>query len=185
MEQLTDEQLIARYLKGDEVSLEVLIKRYLPSIYAFSKRYTGDPDKAADIAQETFVKAWRTLKTFDQGRSFQAWIFTIAKNTALDWLRKKEELPFSSFETEEGGNFLEHIADSLPLPSAVLDQKMTAGKIDAALRELPERYQAVVLMHDQDDLTFREIAVRMKKPLNTVKSRYRRALVLVKSHFSD
>ena len=185
MEKLTDEQLIARYLKGDEIALEVLIKRYLPLLYAFSKRYTGDPDRAADIAQETFIKAWRTIKTFDQKKSFHAWIFTIAKNTALDWIRKKEALPFSSFEQETREGLLENIADPLPLPSAALDQKMMAGKIDVMLRELPEHYHSVVSMREKDGLTFREIATKLGKPLNTVKSHYRRAIALIKSRFSE
>ncbi|MCX6813734.1 MAG: sigma-70 family RNA polymerase sigma factor [Candidatus Azambacteria bacterium] len=95
MKNFTDEQLVKNYFKGDEKSLEELIRRYLPLIYNFSRRYAGDPDNAADITQEVFVKVWKNLKKFNTSKNFRVWLFTIAKNTALDWLKKKNALPFS------------------------------------------------------------------------------------------
>src|SRR3989344_2340755 len=95
MNNFTDEKLVQMYLRGGEKALEELVRRYLPLIYSFSRRYSGNTDNASDIVQEVFIKAWKNLKIFDQNKSFKTWIFTIAKNTALDWLKKKNAVPFS------------------------------------------------------------------------------------------
>ncbi len=183
LENLKDEELILLSRKGDETALEVLIKRYLPLIYGFSRRYTGDTDKAADIAQETFIKVWRNLKKFDRTKQFKPWLYAIAKNTALDWLKKRGALPFSSLATrEENENPILEVADSLALPDATLDIKMAAEKVNAAANSLPEHYQAVITMRNKEYLTFKEIAKKLKKPLNTVKSHYWRAIHLLRSY---
>ncbi len=181
MTNLNDEQLVVRYLAGDESAFETLVERYLPLVYGLSRQYSGDEDKAADIAQEIFIKVWRHIKKFDPARSFRSWLFIIAKNTALDWLKKKEELPFSSFETEDGQNDLwGSIVDPRPSPSAAADNKILAEKISEHFIELPEQYRSVISMRFNEGLTFKEISEKLKKPLNTVKSHYRRALQLLK-----
>ncbi len=70
-----DEKLIADYLAGDEQSLELLIKQYLKPIYSFVSRYVGNGQEAEDITQEVFVRVWRSLKKFDQTKSFKTWVF--------------------------------------------------------------------------------------------------------------
>jgi RNA polymerase sigma-70 factor (ECF subfamily) len=99
MENLGDLKLIKQYLAGDEKSLDVLVKRYLKIIYGYSYRNVGNSADAEDITQETFLKVWKNIKKFDQSKSFKSWIFTIAKNTSIDYLRKKKSVPFSRFET--------------------------------------------------------------------------------------
>ena len=84
-----EEQLVRDYLKGDENSLEILIGQYLKPIYSFIYRYVGNASEAEDITQEVFVRVWKNLKKFDQNKKFKTWIFGIAKNASIDWLRKK------------------------------------------------------------------------------------------------
>ena len=84
------EQLIANYLKGDQESLEILVRQYLKVIYSFVFRYVGNAEDAEDITQEVFVRVWRNLKRFNQEQSFKTWLFAIAKNAALDFLKKKK-----------------------------------------------------------------------------------------------
>ena len=91
----SDEQLVWDYLKSDEKSLELLIRRYLKPIYSFVYRYVGKAHDADDVTQDVFVKVWRNLKKFDREKSFKTWIFAIAKNTAFDHLKKKKAIPFS------------------------------------------------------------------------------------------
>ena len=173
----TDEQLVARYLKKDEKALEELVKRYVPLIFGFLKRYTGNPDNASDIAQEVFVKVWKNLKNFDRSKSFKTWIFTIAKRTAIDELRKQKALPFSVLQ-EEG--FADSLADESP---SILDQifsQQQSRELAVAVAKLPTHYRSVIRLYSNDDLNFREIASKLKEPLNTVKSRYRRGLSLLK-----
>src|SRR3989344_2314066 len=130
----SDHELISNYLNGDQESLEVLIRGYLKPIYSFVYGYAGNSQNAEDIAQETFVKAWRNLKKFDQGKSFKTWIFQIAKNTAIDFFKKKKAIPFSEFENEDGENTItETLADPSPLPNELLEKAGMAQALTSAL----------------------------------------------------
>ncbi|MFA5188790.1 MAG: sigma-70 family RNA polymerase sigma factor [Patescibacteria group bacterium] len=182
MNNLSDEQLVHNYLKHkDEKSLEILVARYLKPIYGFVYRYTNLLNEAEDITQEVFVKVWRNLKKFDQKRSFKTWLFQIAKNTAIDFLRQKKNIFFSAFETEDGENpLLNTIVDQNPLPMEIFDQKNLAEKLSAAIDLLSEKYRQVIHLRYNNQFTFREIAETLNEPLDTVKSRHRRALIALK-----
>src|SRR6266576_2291365 len=92
----SDEELIADYLRGDEAAFGVSTGRHLSGVYSFALRLVGDSAAAEDIAQETFVKAWRSLKKYDSKTSrFKTWVLRIARNTAIDFLRKKKNIPIS------------------------------------------------------------------------------------------
>ncbi len=180
MENITDEQLVKQYLNNNELALEELIKRYLPLIFGFAKRYTGNDETASDITQETFVKVWKNIKNFDSTKSFKTWIFTIAKRTAIDELRKKKTIPFSALDNDRANSFINSIADeSLPLFSQIL-LKQESKELVFAIEKLPLNYRSVVNMRLKDNLKFREIASALKEPLNTIKSRYNRGLSLLK-----
>lgn len=178
MEIISDEKLIFSYIQGEGKAFEELLGRYLPLVYGFARKYTGNPDTAADIAQETFVKVWKNIRKFKHTEKFRPWLFTIAKNTALDWLRKREDLSLSVFEDEETGEI--KFASKERNPGVLMDINNKAAKARNILAGLPQNYKAVVEMHDEEELTFREIAETLKEPLNTVKSRYRRAILLVR-----
>ncbi len=176
MKNFTDEQLVKNYLKGDEKSLEELVRRYLPLIYNFSRRYSGDPDNASDIAQEVFVKVWKNLRKFDTSKNFRAWLFTIAKNTALDWFKKKDALPLS---------LAENIIDTKLAP--IIDEiykKSLLNNLQLAIEKLPPKYSSIINLYHTKGLNFREIADFLKEPINTVKSRYRRGLISLKKKLS-
>jgi len=178
MKNFTDEQLVKNYLKGDEKSLEELVRRYLPLIYNFSRRYSGDADNASDIAQEVFVKVWKNLKKFDTAKNFRVWLFTIAKNTALDWLKKKNALPSSLLnENEEGENLAENFVDEIY-------KKSLSQNLSLAIEKLPPKYSSIINLYHIKGLNFREIADFLRESINTVKSRYRRGLILLKKKLS-
>lgn len=177
----TDKQLIINYLAGDEKSLEVLIKRYLKPIYSFVYRYVGSEQEAEDITQEVFVKVWRNLKKFDQNKKFKTWIFSIAKNTSIDCLKKKKTISFSNFENEEGENVLiETLADPAPLPNEIFERASIAEMLNSVMQQLSPKYRMVLFLRYNDHFNFREIAEALDEPINTIKSRHRRALILLK-----
>jgi len=182
MNNLSDEQLVHDYLKHkDGKSLEILIGRYLKPIYGFVYKYTNLLNEAEDITQEVFVKVWRNLKKFDQKKSFKTWIFQIAKNTAIDFLRQKKNIPFSAFETEDGENPLANsLIDQNPLPAEIFDQQNLAENLTAAIGKLSEKYRQVLHLHYNNQFTFQEIAETLDEPIDTVKSRHRRALIALK-----
>ncbi len=181
----SEAQLIAKYFAGDEKSLEILIKSYLKPIYNFVYRYVGNEQDAEDITQEVFIKVWRNLKKFDQGKSFKTWIFSIAKNASIDWLRKKKAIPFSNFEDEEKENLLTNtLVDSTPLPNEILERINITERLNVAMGQLIPKYCMVLSLRYNNHFTFREIAEILREPLNTIKSRHRRALIQLRKLLS-
>jgi len=183
---IKDNQLIEQYLRGDEKALEFLIDRYLKSIYNFVYRYLGDADEAQEISQEVFVRLWRNVKTFDLSRNFKPWIFSIAKNACLDWLKKKKALRFSDFDKDDGTNtIVDTLVDPDPLPDEVLERVDLKEILSDALNELSPPYRAVLVLHYQEQLTFREIAEAFNEPIDTIKSRHRRGLIKLRELLVD
>lgn len=177
----SDNQLVAAYLKGDEESLEDLIKRYIKPIYSFAYRYIGNAHDAEDITQEVFLKFWRNLKKFDRGKNFKTWIFAIAKNSCIDFLKKKKTISFSVFENEKGENgLIDVLIDPHPLPQELLEKDDIAQVLTSAMDNLSPKYRMVLFLRYNDHFTFREIAESLDEPLNTVKSKHRRALIMLK-----
>lgn len=175
MQEQNDIKLIKEYLKGDEKSLEILIEKYLKSIYSFSYKNVGNQADAEDITQEVFVKVWKNIRKFDQNKSFKPWIFQIAKNTSIDFLRKKKTIPFSRFENEKGQNFL---IDNLEAVSSNFINIFSDRKIlAAAMENLTQKEQKIIALRHNDGLSFREIADIFEESINTIKSRYRRTLI--------
>lgn len=178
--------MIEKYLTGDEKSLEVLFGRYLKPIFSFSYRYVGSGQEAEDIAQEVFVKIWRNLKKFDQQKSFKTWIFSIAKNTAIDFLKKKKAMPFSEFDTEDGGNLItDTLADPSPLPQELLERAGVAQMLNSAMEKLSPKYRMVLFLRYNDHFNFREISESLGEPLHTITSRHRRALIKLKEILTE
>ena len=171
-----DNELVIDYRNGDRKAIEVLVKRYLPSIYNFVRRFVGE-EYADDVAQETFVKVWKHINRFDEKRNFKVWLFTIARHVSIDWTRKKKLTPFSVFEDEDGTFDVE---DASPLAMEIFQRKETAVALDKLLDELPLDRKTIILLHDSEMLPFAEIAEIVEKPMNTVKSQYRRAIMVLR-----
>jgi RNA polymerase sigma-70 factor (ECF subfamily) len=178
---LTDSELIKRYLSGDEKSLEILVKRYLNPLYVFLYRYVGNKEDAENITQDSFVKTWRNLKKFDRSKSFKTWLFSIAKNTATDFLRKKKNISFSGFEKEDG---VDNFIDPAPLPQEIFERKELNKILNSAIKKLSLDNQTVLFLRYNDHFTFKEISDILGEPVNTVKSRHRRALILLRNLIS-
>jgi len=182
MENYSDEQLVVKYLKGEKKTLDVLIKRYLQSIYSFCFRFIGNNQEAAeDITQDVFVKVWRNLKKFNKNKKFKTWIFTIAKNTCLDWLKKKRLILFSELNDDDSDNFfMENIPDDKPLPDELLERKDIADILEKAINSLSFKYRLVLWLHYNDHFTFQEIADILGESINTIKTRHWRGVARLK-----
>ncbi len=177
----TDLQLIEEsiYLTQGRASFNVLVERHAKSVYFFIFRLVGNKDDSEDITQETFIKAWQKLSKFDTDLNFKTWLFSIARNTAIDKLRKKKSINFSSLDTEsdeENFDFEASLVDKEPLPDEVFLQKESEENLKKALAQLSDNQRLIIHLHISEDLTFEEIAEIIDRPMNTVKSQYGRSL---------
>lgn len=178
---MDDLELIKNYLQGEEESFEVLLKRHLNGVYSFIYKFVNNSSEAEDLTQEVFLKAWKNLSNFDvQKASFKTWLYAIAKNSAFDWLRKKRDISFSDFlrEDEDGQSFFEiNLNDRTPIE---IEKRIFIGEL---LAKLDDDEKQILLMKHQENLSFSEIALFFKKSVNTIKSRYQRALAKLRKNF--
>ena len=141
---------------------------------------------AEDLSQEVFVRVWKQLHSFDHARPFHPWLFTITKNIALDFLKKKKAVPLSAIADEETQQwFLDGLIDPNPTPKELAEQKELALELETYLKKLSLKDQTIVSLHHLKERTFKEIATLLQEPLDTVKSRYRRALISLKKSAKD
>jgi len=178
MELFTDEQLARQYADGSDQALEVLIQRYLPLVYGFVMRAIGDAPQAEDLTQEIFLKVWRGIKKYDPDKSFKTWIFTIARRTLIDYFRKKKIATVSVVESDDGNSdIFETIASDEPTALERLEKQELEKELEEYLLKLSPEDRMLLLLYHGERITFAEIAAINQEPLDTVKSRHRRALI--------
>ena len=180
-----DKELIANYLNGQDEILPYLINRHLKSVYRFVFGLVQDESVAEDLTQDVFIKVWRKLKSFNSKYSFKTWLFTIARNTTTDYLRKRKEFVFSDFDDKDDSNvILDTLADDALLADEVFAQAQDLDKLSKVLGEMPSLYKEVLILKYSNDLTLEEISTILKRPIETVKSQHRRGLLHLKELFS-
>lgn len=181
IEKLEDIELIKKAQSGNQQALNFLIQRYLSDVFNFSLRYMQNSFDAEDATQETFVKLWKNLEKFDINRNFKNWILEITKNTCLDMLKKKRIIPFSAFETEDGNNVLtDNLASKDITPLELIERSSLKNTLQRLTKKLSPIYQNILSMYYDQELNFREISEELNEPINTVKSRHRRALLMLR-----
>lgn len=181
--------LIATATDGDEVALTALIQRHVDMAYRIALRITGGRDDAEDAVAQAFVNAWSVLGSFREGGSFRAWLGRIVRNTAIDVVRKRRDMPFSAFapETHDGEEHPEPfvVVDDAPSPEEEAIRNEAHKKAHSLLAALSQDDRELMYLHHSEELTFREIGEVLNVPLHTIKSRYRRALLRLKKHDTE
>ena len=174
-----DAKLIGAFIGGDGESFAALVDRHMPMVYKFAYRYTGNADATNDIAQDVFIKVWKNIKKFDQTKNFRTWLLTITKNTALDVVKKKKAVLFSKIEEGEADldAFLAPYVEGEDLPDEIFSKKQTKAELEHMLEELSPAHRTVLLLRYTEHLKFREIAKELEEPIDTIKSKHRRALI--------
>jgi RNA polymerase sigma-70 factor, ECF subfamily len=181
-QEYSDEEIISQWKDGNQEAFKELIERYTSSLYNFIIRFVGQ-ENTPDLVQEIFIKIWKKISSFDISKaSFKTWIFTVAKNTIVDFLRKKKSIPFSDFENENK-DFSENIKSEEILPDETLQKIQDSELLNKLLDKLPENYKTVLILHYQEEMTFDEIGKILEKPLNTVKSYHQRAIMNLRKMF--
>ncbi len=177
----TDEQLIAAYIEGEVGAFPIALGRHLDGLYRYALRLTGNREIAEDIVQDTTIKAWKRLETFKQGERWSPWLYRIARNSAIDHLRKRRMNVFSDYEREDGENALtEGLSDDGPMPDLPSMREEDKKVLENALLELPLIYREVLHLYYDEDMTLAECAKTLERPLETVKSQHRRAILALR-----
>jgi RNA polymerase sigma-70 factor (ECF subfamily) len=173
-------------MEGNETSMETLLDRYINRVYSYTYSLTKKAEEAEDITQETFLKVWKNLRKYSADYSFKTWIFTIARNTAYDYLRRKHDISFSNMDNSSTTNtFEESILDPEPLADEIYEmaEKDSSSKalLNSVLSEISVDQRTAIILHDCEDMTFAEIAIVTGKSMDTVKSHYRRGIAILRT----
>ena len=181
----TDEELVARSIRGDADSFNELILRWERPIYALAYRTIGREEDARDVCQETFLRAFRGLSGFRGQAKFSSWLYRIALNLCRDWVRRERRArlvqPPEDVDLVELASAAE---PSEPIEDLVA-RKDLARLVERAMERLPEEQRAAIVLKEYHGLTFREIADIVGCPLSTVKTRLYQGLSVLRRELAD
>lgn len=176
MSEITDEQLVAKAQAGDQRAFELLVRKYQYKIVQLVSRLVGEAD-APDVAQETFIRAWRALNGFRGQSAFYTWLYRIGINTAKNSLVSRNRRPADQdidvADAEQYGH-TEHLSD-IATPEAELLTDEIRDKVNEAIAKLPPDLRQAITLRELDGLSYEEIAQVMDCPIGTVRSRIFRA----------
>lgn len=177
-----DRALVQRCLKNDQKAFAELLSRYRRPVYGIIRKMIPNDEEAMDLAQETFIRAFRKLDTFDQNRSFPNWLFRIATNLTIDFHRKRKLATVSLVQTDKDGEDERQVdlQDAAPNPGETFSVGERRRRLAEVIEGLPPGYRAVVVLRYQEDRSYDEIAEILEVPLGTVKARIHRAHRLLK-----
>ena len=169
--------IVRKVLQGDANAFEKLVTEYERAVYAIAQRMTGNAEDAADMTQETFIKAYNSLSSFRGDSKFSVWLYRIANNVCLDFLRSRSRRPTVSLSTEDddGEETQLDIADESQSPELLLESALTRDAVRRGLDSLPPDYKQILLLREIQGLSYEEIAAALGIESGTVKSRIFRA----------
>jgi len=173
--------LVRRCVSGDAAAWQEIVQQYHRRIYNICYRFSGSSDDAADLAQEVFIKMYRTLSTFDTTRaSFMTWVTTVTRNLLVDHFRKgkydrvTDSLDATPGNQEDGLTIAEQLEDRGASPEARMRSQETKKLVHEALRRLSPELREAVILRDLQDMDYKDIAKVLSVPEGTVKSRINR-----------
>ncbi len=172
-----DAELVAQTLAGSADAFRRLVERYQRPVLSLIARMVGDLSLAEDLAQEVFVKAYRKLGTFDLQRKLSSWLFKIAHNTTVDYLRRSrpETVPLEITAGEGEDSWDVHPADESASPDRRAESSESIARLEAALRRLKPSYREILLLRFREGLAYHEIAEVTGLAMGTVKVQLHRA----------
>ena len=180
--------LVKRARKGDLAAYDELVRRYQERIYATVYHMTANHEDANDLAQEAFIKAFQALKSFKGGSSFYTWVYRIAVNKTINFLKQRKNrtqmsLDDLDFNAEHDPDFVALISEKTPRREVSLAELQE--KLNAAMQKLSESHRMVVVLHDVQGLSHEEAAKIMDCNVGTVRSRLFYARQQLQAYLSD
>jgi RNA polymerase sigma-70 factor (ECF subfamily) len=180
-----DQILVERSLQGEQQAFEQLVERYQKSVYNLAYRMTGRREDAESLTQETFLRAYAKLETFQADRRFSPWLFRIASNLCINWKNRQErrELSLDSFSEDKKEQLLFTDTSADPLFQVEQDQLQTL--LQQEILALPIQYRLVFTLRYLEDHSCREIAEILDMPEGTVKTHLFRARRILKEKLKN
>ena len=170
----SDEELVEACQAGEASAFDVLVGRWEDKIRGAAYRFLGSEEEARDVAQEAFLKAYRSLGSFKREARFSSWLYQIATNLCRDRLRRLKTRATVSLEAlEETGAVM---VETRPGAHERLLERDLSQRVRRAIHALPEEQREVVILKEYQELTFLEIAQALDVPVSTVKTRLYRGL---------
>jgi len=170
-------RIVQKVIRGDVNAFEKLVLEYEKSVYNIALRMTGNSEDASDMTQEAFIKAYNSLQSFRGDSKFSVWLYRIATNVCLDFLRSRSRKPTVSLSVEdnEGEEVQLDVADESQSPELLLDRQMTRESVRRGLETLSPEYRQILLLREIRGLSYDEISQALGLEVGTVKSRIFRA----------
>jgi RNA polymerase sigma factor (sigma-70 family) len=176
--------LVRRCVAGDAAAWEDIVRHLNRRIYNICYRFTNSGDDAQDLTQEVFIKIYRTLDSFDVEKgSFMTWVTTVTRNLLVDHFRKTKQdrvtdsLDNTGSEDEDTLPLSDQLADKGPTPDVRVHRRETQEMVQRALQKLSPELREAVILRDLQDMDYKDIALSLKVPEGTVKSRINRGRV--------
>ena len=171
-------QIIKQVKKGNKDAFGVIIDAYERRIYQHCYRLLGSFHDAEEVTQEAFVKAYTKIHTFKNKQKFSPWIYRIATNTAVDWMRKKKPLYILDQPIAVGENitYLDHVKNTSETPEETIEQKENQDEMQQFLLQLPSKYRVVLVLRYMDELSIKEMSEVLDLPIGTIKTQLHRGI---------
>jgi len=184
---MSEQQLIERAKNGDTKAFEELMKRTQTNIYNLGLRLLGNKEDAADLMQETYIKAYENLDRFEGRSSFSTWLYRIATNNALMKLRKEKNKKVSIDELKKFGDksYKIEISDWSENPSSYFKSAELKEVLQKAIDSLPPKYKSVFILHDVEGLPLAEVARILSLSVPAVKTRVHRSRMYLREKISE
>lgn len=178
---MTEQELVHSAQKGDTSAFGQLVEAHQSKIYSLCYRMTGNAEDAADLTQEVFLSAWRSLSRFQEQSSFGTWIYRMATNASIDFLRREKRRQVLSMTMEEGSEERQaQVPDERYSPHRLLEQKEVRQAVADALAALSPEHRQVLVLREMEGLSYTEMAHLLDLEEGTVKSRLARARLALK-----
>ena len=177
----TDYEIVKRAINKDQTAFKELLDKYQDRVHMVVRKMVFDAQEADDLTQEAFIKAFNSLHTFNFEFSFSTWLYKIASNNCIDYLRKRKLKTFSmnSPVKQKDGETQQEYPDKVPTVENDMISSETSKQIAAAIDKLPPKYRQVIVMRHTEEKSYEEIAEFLELPLGTVKARIFRARELL------
>jgi RNA polymerase sigma-70 factor, ECF subfamily len=167
--------LVKRCQAGDTEAFDELVARYRTGVFSMIYNMVHNEQDAWDLAQDSFVKAWKSIKRFRGRSSFYTWLYRIVMNVTIDWVRKKQVKPAAEFNDATQLKEIDPASKTVPkadaLPYETMERSEIRERIDQAVAQLTPEHRAVILMKEIEEMQYHEIAEALGCSIGTVMSR--------------